>query len=142
MDDLWYNVYSIESRQLHFSLSLHIYELKDDLTWTSILKTNLNDFPLMNKTSDMADIQIISLGTNQLSTSHEYKYLLVRQPSSMINKTAEVKYNDEFMIINKSELNLNEDDTCKTIFSETDHPTCSIRCSNKQPFDFWLSDKV
>ena len=43
------------------------------------------------------------------------------------------------MIINKSELSLDEDETCKVI---TDHPPCSIQCSKKQPFDFWLLDKV
>ncbi|CAF1171460.1 unnamed protein product [Rotaria sordida] len=131
MDDYWYDVYDIDSRQLHFSLSLHIYELEDDFTWTLLLKTDLIDFPFVNKTTEIADIQITSLTTNEHSISNillnEYKYLL--------------EFHNEFMVINKSELNLDEDNICKKIVNTTDDQICSIECSKNQPFDFWLADK-
>ncbi|CAF4650358.1 unnamed protein product [Rotaria sp. Silwood1] len=146
MDDYWYNVYDIDSRQLHFSLSVHIYELEDDFTWRLLLKTDLNGFPFVNKTTEIADIQIISLATDEYSTSNiflnEYKYLLVRQPILTINNKIQLnEFYHEFMIVNKSELNLDENNICKKIINTTDDQKCSVECLKNQPFDFWLIDK-
>ena len=86
-----YNVYTIHARQLHFSLSLHIYELDDDFTWTSIFKTELHSLPLVNRTTEMVNIQIDSLIKNQHSISNkllnDFQYLLVRQPKLIKTKS-------------------------------------------------------
>ena len=51
-------------------------------------------------------------------------------------------FNDEFMLINKSQLSLDEDHICRKTVNATDRSLCSIQCSQNQPFDFWLFDKV
>ncbi|CAF3411181.1 unnamed protein product [Rotaria sp. Silwood2] len=146
MNSSRYNVYNIDSRQLHFSLSLHIYELGDDFTWILLLKTDLTGFPFVNKTTEIADIQITSLTANEHLISNilfnEYKYLLVRQPILTINNKIQLnEFLHEFMVINKSELNLDEDNICKKIVNRTNDQICSIECSKSQPYDFWLVDK-
>ncbi|CAF2041332.1 unnamed protein product [Rotaria magnacalcarata] len=144
-DDYWYNVYDIDSRQLHFSVYLHIYELADNLTWTSLLKIDLHGFPTVNKSTDIGDIQISSLNSNEHSIANnllnEYKYLLVRQPILTVNNKIQSDVH-EFMTVNKSELNLDENDLCKKMVRTNNRSICSVECSKHQPFDFWLSDKA
>lgn len=46
------------------------------------------------------------------------------------------------MVVNKSELNLDEEGLCQKVFDTKNHSLCSVKCSQYQPFDFLLTDKA
>lgn len=101
----------------------------------------MNDLLQVNQTNEFTQIQVdINRTTEEDTLRDEKMYLLVRQANVLINQTDEGK--EEYLIIDQSELNLNENEICQTNRTPSPSSFCSIECSDRQPWDFILRNRV
>ena len=155
-------MYAVGRRLVHSRATFELYELADDLiAWSTIMKLDLNESSSINRTSDVASIRISVSEKEAPAASQSLllgtKYLLVRQSSTGNNDPANAsrsstspitrhaflqELDGEFMIVNRSALNLDNRDICRVRFNAKDPAVCSMECSDEQPIDFWLRDKV
>ena len=110
------------------------------------MHTEMNDLLQVNQTNQFTQIQVYINRTREEEEEEEENekeetlrdekmYLLVRQSNILINETDE-----KYLVIDQSALNLNENEICQ--MNKTPSSICSIQCSDQQPWDFILRNRV